>query len=57
MIYVQAPHKVNPQDAQMIIVNGAAIINIIKPGTSVSFDDYVTKVMEYIRKQFNGEVL
>ena len=48
---------VKPHDAQMIILDGAAIINMIKPGTSESFNDYATKVMEYIHKQFSGKVL
>ena len=29
---------------------------MIKPRTSVSFDWYVTQVMEYVRKQFRGDV-
>ena len=53
------PHHetVNPLDAQMIILDGAAIVNMIKPGTSESFDDYILKIIEYIRKQFRGAVL
>ena len=40
----------------MFILDGAVIVNIIKPRTPVSFDGYVTQVMEYVRKQFRGDV-
>ena len=35
------------------ILDGAAVVNMMKP---VSLDWYVPKVMEYIRKQFRGDV-
>ena len=40
----------------MVILDGAAVVNMIKPRTPVSFDWYVTQVMEYVRKQFRGDV-
>lgn len=48
---------VEPQNAQIIILDGAAIFNMVKLGLSESFDDYVMKVMQYIRKQFSSELL
>ena len=46
-----------PREAQMVILDGAAIINMIKPGTAESFNDYIMKIMEYIRGQFTGDVV
>ena len=43
-------------EAHMVILDGAAIVNMIKPRTPVSFDWYVTQVMEYVRKQFRGDM-
>ena len=40
----------------MVILDGAVVVNMVKPRTSVSFDGYVTQVMEYVRKQFRGDV-
>ena len=40
----------------MIILDGAVVVNLIKPRTPVSFYWYVTQVMEYVRKQFRGDV-
>ena len=40
----------------MIVIDGAAIVNIIKPSPSDTFDDYALKFMEYIQKQFTGSV-
>ena len=34
----------------------AHIVNMIKPRTPDSFDWYVTQVMEYVRKQFRGDM-
>ena len=56
------PHHdtLNPHDAQMIIQDKAAIINMIKPWTSVLFDvfdDYITKVMEHICEHFTSDVI
>ena len=48
--------SVNRPDVQMIILDGAAIVNMIKPGTSDSFNDYISTIMVYIRSQFSGEV-
>ena len=41
------PHHdtVKPHEAHMVILDGAAIVNMIKPRTPVSFDGYVTQVM------------
>ncbi len=52
------PHHdtVKPHEAHMVILDGAAIVNMIKPRRPVSFDGYVTQVMEYVRKQFRGDV-
>ncbi len=47
---------VKPHEAHMVILDDAAIVNTIKPRTSVSFDGYITQVMEYVRKQFRGDV-
>ena len=40
----------------MVILDGAAVVNMIKPRTPDSFDLYVTQVMEYVRKQFRGDM-
>ena len=40
----------------MVIIDGAAIFNMIKPRTPVSFAGYITQVMECVRKQFRGDV-
>ena len=52
------PHHetVKAHEAHMVILNGADVVNMIKPRTPVSFDWYVTQVMEYVRKQFRGDV-
>ena len=52
------PHhdRVKPHEAHMVILDGAAIGNMIKPRRPVSFDGYITQVMEYVRKQFRGDV-
>ena len=52
------PHhdKVKAHEAHMVIIDGAAVVKMIKPRTPVSFDWYVTQVMEYVRKQFRGDV-
>ena len=45
------PHHdtVKPYEAHMVILDldGAAVVNMIKPRTPVSFDGYVTQVMPY----------
>ena len=52
------PHHdaVKAHEAHMVILGGAAVVNMIMPRIPVSFDWYVTKVMEYVRKQFRGDV-
>ena len=47
---------VKPHEAHMVILDGAAISNIIKPRTPVSFAGYIMQVMEYVRKQLRGDV-
>ena len=49
--------SVNRPDVQMIILDGSAIINMIKPGTYDSFNDYISTIMVYNRSQFSGEVV
>ena len=49
--------SVNRPDVQMIILDGSASINMIKPGTSDSFNDYISTIMVIIRGQFSGEVV
>ena len=50
------PHHdtVKAHEAHMVILDGAAVVNMIKP--RISFDWYVTQVMEYVRKQSRGDV-
>lgn len=43
-------------EADIVILDGPAIMNMIKPGTCGTFDDYVALIMEYIRHQFQGSV-
>ncbi|MES9882849.1 MAG: hypothetical protein ABW185_18430 [Sedimenticola sp.] len=40
----------------MIVVDGAAIVNMIKPGTAETFNDYTDEYSSYIRRQFTGSV-
>ena len=47
---------VKPNEDHMVILDGAAIFNMIKPRTPVSFAGYITQVMKYVRKQFRGDV-
>ena len=53
------PHHdtVKAHEAHMVILDSAAVVNMIQPRTPVSFDWYVTQVMDYERKQFRGDVL
>ena len=57
-VYELVPHHdtVKPHEAHMVILDGAAVVNMIKPQTPVSFDGYFTQVMEYVGKQFRGDV-
>ena len=52
------PHHdtVKPHEANMVILDGDAVVNMIIPRTPISFDGYVRQVMEYVRKQFRGDV-
>ena len=52
------PHHdmVTAHEAHLVILDGAAVVNMIKTRTPVSFDWYVTQFMEYVRKQFRGDV-
>ena len=52
------PHHdtVKPHEAHMVILDGSAIVNMIKPRRPVSFDGYIMQVMEYVCKQFHGDV-
>ena len=40
----------------MIIIVGAALVNILKPAMSEMFNDYASMFMEHIRRQFVGSV-
>ena len=40
------------REAHMIIIDGAALVNILKPAMSETFDDYASMFMEHIRRQF-----
>ena len=44
------------QEVDIVILDGAAIVNMIKPGTCGTFEDYVSLIMKYIRHQFKGSV-
>ena len=52
------PHHdtVKAYEAHAVILDGAAVVNMIKTRTPVSFDGYVTQAMEYERKQSRGDV-
>ncbi len=44
-------------EVDMVVVDGAAIVNMFKPGASAeTFNDYVNEFMNYIRRQFTGAV-
>ena len=49
-------HTVKPYEAHMGILDDAVIVNMIKLRTPVSFDAYIRQAMEYVRKQFRGDV-
>ncbi|KAG7159829.1 hypothetical protein Hamer_G026501, partial [Homarus americanus] len=55
-VFVPDHNAVFPAIAEMIILDGAVIVNMIKPSISDTFDDYVAKIMNYICRQFAGEV-
>ena len=50
------PHHDTVKAHEAHMVDGAAVVNMIKPRTPVSFEWYVTQVMECVRKQFRGDV-
>ena len=47
---------VKPHEAHMAILDGAAMFIMIKPQTPVSFAGHITPAMEYVHKQFRGDV-
>ena len=44
------------REAHVIIIDGAALVNILKPAMPETFDDYASMFMEHIRRQFVGSV-
>ena len=44
------------REAHTIIIDGAALVNILKPAMSETFDDYASLFMEHTRRQFVGSV-
>ena len=44
------------KEAYVIIIDGAALVNILKPAMSETFDNYASMFMEHIRRQFVGYV-
>ena len=50
------PHHDTVKAHEAHMVDGAAVVNMIKPRSPVSFEWYVTQVMECVRKQFRGDV-
>ena len=44
------------REAHMITIDGAALVNILKPAMSETFDDYASMFMEHNRRQFVGSV-
>ena len=41
-----------PADVDVILLDGAAVVNMLKPGTSKTFDDYSQGIfIPYIKKQ------
>ena len=45
-----------PHDNDMIILDGAAIVHRIKPGSIDTFGDYAAKFIDYIREKCKGSV-
>uniref|UniRef100_UPI00358E9C5E uncharacterized protein n=1 Tax=Myxine glutinosa TaxID=7769 RepID=UPI00358E9C5E len=43
-------------EVDMVIIDGAAIANVITPGTSETFNEYSKEFMIYVRRQFTGSV-
>ena len=41
-------------DADMVVIDGAVILNMMKPVAAKTFNDYASEFMNYIRKQFRG---
>ena len=47
----------NPSaELDMVIIDGAAAVNMIQPGTSETFRDYAHEFMNNTRRQFTGLV-
>ena len=44
------------REAHIIISDGAALVNILKPAMSETFDDYASMFMDQIRRQLVGSV-
>ena len=45
-----------PVELDMVIIDGAAAVNMIQPGTSETFLDYAHELMNYTRRHFTGLV-
>lgn len=43
-------------EVDMVVIDGATIINMIMPGMSETFNDYATEEAVHIRRQFTGSV-
>lgn len=43
-------------EVDMVIIDGAAIANMIKPGAPETLNEYPYEFMNYIRRQFTGSV-
>lgn len=41
-------------DADMVVTDGAVIVNMMKPVTAETFDEYASEFMNYKGKQFIG---
>ena len=41
-------------DAHMVVIDGAVIVNMMKPVAAKTFNDYASEFMNYIRKLFRG---
>ena len=51
-----APSQELLQDTDMVVIDGAVIVNMIKPGVADTFNDYASKITGYIRGQFKNSV-
>lgn len=41
-------------EVDMAIIDGTTISNVVKPGTTETFNEYTCEIMNYIRRQFTG---